>query len=217
VCCRPPKRHGASVTLTSQRISALLERIGVNLGDVIVEGEDRHGDGVNVATRLQQVAEAGGICVSRTVAGNRESTSSRCGLSRLASIASRTLPSPVSMYRVVLDGTAARPQAAQVAGTQVWAMVPMLRRPRSYWRSLPARSLGTAIGANPHAHWHRRSHRSRCFLSTMSARIRSGRASPMGSARMSLGICRVWVTSLSSQETPPGFTRVVVSTSRGRL
>lgn len=42
-------------------------RIGVNLGDVIVEGEDRHGDGVNIAARLQQLAEPGGIAVSRTV------------------------------------------------------------------------------------------------------------------------------------------------------
>ncbi len=42
-------------------------RIGVNLGDVIVEDEDRHGEGVNIAARLQGLAEPGGICVSRTV------------------------------------------------------------------------------------------------------------------------------------------------------
>jgi adenylate cyclase len=42
-------------------------RIGLNLGDVIVEGDDRHGDGVNIAARLQQLAEPGGIVVSGTV------------------------------------------------------------------------------------------------------------------------------------------------------
>ena len=42
-------------------------RIGINLGDVIVEGEDRHGEGVNIAARLQQLAEPGGICVARNV------------------------------------------------------------------------------------------------------------------------------------------------------
>jgi adenylate cyclase len=42
-------------------------RIGINLGDVIVEGDDRHGDGVNIAARLQQLAEPGGVAVSRTV------------------------------------------------------------------------------------------------------------------------------------------------------
>ena len=42
-------------------------RIGINLGEVIVEGDDRYGEGVNVAARLQQLAEPGGICVSEKV------------------------------------------------------------------------------------------------------------------------------------------------------
>src|SRR5260370_4464025 len=42
-------------------------RIGINLGDVIVEGDDRYGDGVNIAARLQQLAQPRGIAASRTV------------------------------------------------------------------------------------------------------------------------------------------------------
>ena len=42
-------------------------RIGINLGEVIVEGEDRYGEGVNIAARLQELADAGGICVSGKV------------------------------------------------------------------------------------------------------------------------------------------------------
>ena len=42
-------------------------RIGINLGDVVIDGDDIHGDGVNVAARLEGLAEAGGICISGKV------------------------------------------------------------------------------------------------------------------------------------------------------
>jgi len=45
----------------------IMLRIGVNLGDVIIEGDDIYGNGVNVAVRLQQMADPGGICISGTV------------------------------------------------------------------------------------------------------------------------------------------------------
>ena len=42
-------------------------RIGINLGDVIVEGDDLYGDGVNIAARIEALADAGGVFVSNTV------------------------------------------------------------------------------------------------------------------------------------------------------
>ena len=45
----------------------LILRVGVNLGDIIIDGDDIHGDGVNIAARLQECADPGGICISSRV------------------------------------------------------------------------------------------------------------------------------------------------------
>src|SRR5258707_4047457 len=45
----------------------MLFRIGINLGDILIEGDDILGDGVNVAARLEGIAEPGGICISSSV------------------------------------------------------------------------------------------------------------------------------------------------------
>lgn len=52
-------------------------RVGINLGDVITEGTDVHGDGSNIAARLQSICPVGGICVSRAV---RDHVGARLGL-----------------------------------------------------------------------------------------------------------------------------------------
>ncbi len=45
----------------------VIYRIGINIGDIIVDGDDIYGDGVNVAARLEGLADPGGICVARDV------------------------------------------------------------------------------------------------------------------------------------------------------
>jgi adenylate cyclase len=77
-------------------------RIGITLGDVIVEGEDRHGEGVNIAARLQELAEPGGIAVSQTVVnhvGNKVALQfASQGQQQVKNIAR-----PVHVYRVEMD------------------------------------------------------------------------------------------------------------------
>jgi adenylate cyclase len=64
-------------------------RIGVNLGDVIVDGDDIFGDGVNVAARLEALAQPGTVCIRRPFT-TRSGTSSISLTARSAAIASRT-------------------------------------------------------------------------------------------------------------------------------
>src|SRR5262245_29960088 len=45
-------------------------RMGLHVGDVIIEDEDRYGDAVNIAARLQEIADVGGVCVSKAVLGH---------------------------------------------------------------------------------------------------------------------------------------------------
>ena len=68
-CAAPPRsrRHCAPATITCPTIAQVEFRIGVNLGDVMVQGDDLLGDGVNVAARLQGAAEPGGICIAGSV------------------------------------------------------------------------------------------------------------------------------------------------------
>ncbi len=73
-CALSVQRSGASMPDESVPRPIIVLRIGINLGDVIVEGEDIYGDGVNIAARLEPLAEPGGICVSSIVnesVGNR--------------------------------------------------------------------------------------------------------------------------------------------------
>jgi adenylate cyclase len=81
-------------------------RIGVNLGEVIVEGTDRHGEGVNIAARLQQLADPGGICVSGKVAKEVEKKLA-FGFEPMGEQKVKNISEPIPAYRVKLDGVRA--------------------------------------------------------------------------------------------------------------
>ena len=68
VACAVAVQHGMGERNAGiPQDQAISFRIGINLGNVIVEGDDIYGDGVNVAARLEALAEPGGICISAIV------------------------------------------------------------------------------------------------------------------------------------------------------
>jgi TolB-like protein/class 3 adenylate cyclase len=74
-------------------------RVGINLGDVIAEEHDIFGDGVNVAARLEALAEPGGICVSRMVRDNVRDKLD-CAFEDLGDQPVKNIARPVRVYRV---------------------------------------------------------------------------------------------------------------------
>ena len=77
-------------------------RIGINLGDVIEEGNKIYGDGVNIAARLEALADPGGICVSKTAFDHIE-TKLPLGYEFLGEKTVKNIARPVGAYRVLLE------------------------------------------------------------------------------------------------------------------
>jgi len=80
-------------------------RIGINIGDIIVEGDDIYGDGVNIAARLEGLAEPGGICVARNVF-NQVKAKVEVGFEDLGAQEVKNIPEPVQVFKVLLDSPA---------------------------------------------------------------------------------------------------------------
>ncbi len=104
-------------------------RIGINVGDIIIEGDDIYGDGVNVAARLETLAEPGGICISSSV---REQVQNKIPI-RFADMGEQSVKNierPIHVYYVVLEGTqpaaAPAPSTAAAAGRAEKASIAVL-------------------------------------------------------------------------------------------
>jgi adenylate cyclase len=89
-------------------------RAGVNVGDVIVEGSDIFGDGVNIAARLEGIAHPGGICVTQRVRedveGRIEAEFEDAGMQML-----KNIERPINVHRVIVDGRRGVPLPRTVA------------------------------------------------------------------------------------------------------
>ena len=107
-------------------------RIGINLGDVIEDGDRIYGDGVNIAARMESLAEAGAICISGT-SYDQIKNKLNLGYKNLGENRVKNIAEPVRVYRVLMDPGS--------AGTVIDA-----RRKHKKWMALAVVILIIAIG-----------------------------------------------------------------------
>ena len=97
-------------------------RIGINLGDVIEEGDRIYGDGVNIAARLESCADPGGICISKTAFDQIE-TKLPLGYEFLGEQEVKNIARPVGAYRVLMD-----PRVTVAGAKEKKPSIPLWRR-----------------------------------------------------------------------------------------
>jgi TolB-like protein/class 3 adenylate cyclase len=122
-------------------------RIGVHLGDIRVEGERIYGDGVNIAARLQALAEPGGICISAEVQ-RQVHHKLQLGYDDLGEQSVKNVPDPVHVYRVRLEtetallDTSPRPLRKGALAAALLLLVGLAAW--AGWRMLGSRMAGPA-------------------------------------------------------------------------
>ena len=104
-------------------------RMGINLGDIIGDGRDIYGDGVNIAARLEALAEPGKVCVSGTV---RDHIGDRLpyAFEDMGEQSVKNIVRPIRVYALHPEGTAGSPTPARRPSRQVRRLSPHV------WRSL---------------------------------------------------------------------------------
>ena len=105
-CAAEIQREMAARNAGGANKRPMIFRIGVHLGDVIVEGDDIYGDGVNIAARLEGIAEPGGICISRQ-AHDQVHKKLALGYRSLGPQNLKNIPDPVEAFAIKGDGLAA--------------------------------------------------------------------------------------------------------------
>lgn len=102
-CAVETQRRFAARNAEDPLVPPMQFRIGINLGDVIIEGSDIYGEGVNIAARLESLAEPGGICISGTVF-EQVRKKLDIGFDFLGDREIKNITEPVSAYRVLVNG-----------------------------------------------------------------------------------------------------------------
>lgn len=99
-CAAEFQREIAARNAGAANKSPMIFRVGVHLGDVIVEGSDIYGDGVNIAARLEGIAKPGGICISRQ-AYDHVQKKLALGYNKLGPQKLKNIPDPIEAFSIL--------------------------------------------------------------------------------------------------------------------
>ena len=116
MCAADVQRRMVRRNLDVSPARSIQFRIGINLGDVIVEDDDIFGDGVNVAARLEALAEPGGICVSGAVRDQVGDRLDDIAFEDIGDQSVKNIARPIRVFRVRLESAATAPEAMKDAG-----------------------------------------------------------------------------------------------------
>lgn len=104
VCCAIDMQRGmCERNADGSEATRIKFRLGVNLGDIIIDGDDIHGDGVNIAARLETIAEPGGICISES-SYQQVRDKLDIAVTDMGELQLKNITRPVRVYRVQLGG-----------------------------------------------------------------------------------------------------------------
>ncbi len=117
VLCAAAMQRGMALRNADEPTERRIDfRIGINLGDIIFDEGDIYGDGVNIAARLEALAEPGGICLARNI-HNQVKGKVDLAFAAMGSHQVKNIAEPVEVWRVVLDGVPA-PRAKVASATR---------------------------------------------------------------------------------------------------
>jgi len=115
-CAAEVQRHMTTRNADQPESARIEFRVGINLGDIIIDGDDIHGDGVNIAARLEGLAEPGGICISQTVL-NHTRGKVAFDVEDRGEQTLKNIARPIHVYRIFVDPL--NPQAAHQQGKRL--------------------------------------------------------------------------------------------------
>lgn len=112
-CAAEIQRDMAARNANAKNGRAIIFRIGIHLGDVIVDGDDLYGDGVNIASRLEGITEPGGICISRQ-AYDQVYKKLSLGYQNLGPQNLKNIPESVEVFGIKDDGLASADERQEI-------------------------------------------------------------------------------------------------------